>query len=137
MMKDWQGWLYVAAVLIPLAAFVVELLFIRALKQFNAYLATGAIASSFVLSVIGLGSFLPSLLAERETHEASSGEIEGEATITPSGKVKRDVPSEEKTAQRAPKYVLTGGFDWVVVDDIRTPPSDAITGAEARCCPGW
>ena len=45
MMTHWQGWLYVAAVLIPLAAFVVEVLFIRILKRFNAYLATGAIAT--------------------------------------------------------------------------------------------
>jgi len=45
--------LYVAAVLIPLAAFAVEVIFIRQLKRSNAYLATGAIGLSCVLSLIG------------------------------------------------------------------------------------
>ncbi len=49
----WQVGLYVAAVLVPLAAFAVEAIFIRQLKRFNAYLATGAIGLSFVLSLIG------------------------------------------------------------------------------------
>ena len=38
---SWQVGLYVAAVLIPLAAFAVEAIFIRQLKRFNAYIATG------------------------------------------------------------------------------------------------
>ena len=42
-----------AAVLIPLAAFAVEAIFIRQLKRFNAYLATGAIGLSCLLSLIG------------------------------------------------------------------------------------
>ena len=46
----WQVGLYAAAVLIPLAAFAVEAIFIRQLKRFNAYLATGAIGLSCVLS---------------------------------------------------------------------------------------
>ena len=76
-MSNWQGWLYVAAVLIPLAAFVVELLLIRVLKRLNAYLATLAIASSFVLSVIGLASMVPSLLAGHEAETAQIGKVEG------------------------------------------------------------
>ncbi len=50
---SWQVGLYVAAVLIPLAAFVVELLAGRWLKRNNAYVATGAIAFSFLLSLVG------------------------------------------------------------------------------------
>ncbi len=50
---SWQVWLYVTAVLIPLAAFVVEAIFIRQLKRLNAYIATGAIGLSCVLSLIG------------------------------------------------------------------------------------
>ncbi len=49
--------LYVAAVLIPLAAFVVEAIFIRQLKRLNAYIATGAIFLSFVLSLIGFVNY--------------------------------------------------------------------------------
>src|SRR6516225_8216107 len=50
---SWQAGLYVAAVLIPLAAFAIEVLFIRFLGKLNAYIATGAIGLSFVLSLIG------------------------------------------------------------------------------------
>ena len=50
---SWQVGLYVAAVLIPLAAFAVEAIFIRQLKRCNAYLATGAIGLSCLLSLIG------------------------------------------------------------------------------------
>ncbi len=46
----WQVGLYAAAVLIPLAAFAVEAIFIRQLKRYNAYLATGAIGLSCLLS---------------------------------------------------------------------------------------
>ena len=49
----WQVGLYVAAVLIPLVAFAVEVMFIRQLKRLNAYLATGAIGLSFLLSLVG------------------------------------------------------------------------------------
>src|SRR3954470_10687820 len=49
----WQVGLYVAAVLIPLAAFTIELLFSRLLGRFNAVVATGAIGLSFLLSLVG------------------------------------------------------------------------------------
>ena len=41
---SWQVGLYVAAVLIPLAAFVIQVVGIRLLGRLNAYVATGAIA---------------------------------------------------------------------------------------------
>jgi NADH:ubiquinone oxidoreductase subunit 5 (subunit L)/multisubunit Na+/H+ antiporter MnhA subunit len=50
----WQIGLYAAAVLLPLAAFAIEVIFIRQLKRLNAYLATGAIGLSFLLSLMGL-----------------------------------------------------------------------------------
>jgi proton-translocating NADH-quinone oxidoreductase chain L len=50
---NWQAGLYVAAVLIPLAAFAIEVLFIRFLGKWNAYVATTAIGLSCVLSLIG------------------------------------------------------------------------------------
>jgi len=54
---SWQVGLYVAAVLIPLAAFTVELLFIRQLKRLNAYIATGAVGLSCLLSLIGFVNY--------------------------------------------------------------------------------
>ena len=50
---SWQVGLYTAAVLIPLAAFAIELLFIRILGRLNALIATGAILLSFALSLVG------------------------------------------------------------------------------------
>ena len=44
----WQVGLYVAAVLIPLAAFTIELLLGRLLGRLNAVVATGAIGLSFL-----------------------------------------------------------------------------------------
>ena len=55
---SWQVGLYVAAVLIPLAAFAIEAIFIRQLKRLNAYIATGAIFLSFLLSFIGFVELL-------------------------------------------------------------------------------
>jgi proton-translocating NADH-quinone oxidoreductase chain L len=52
-MSHWQGRPYVAAVLVPLLAFVVERLGGRRLGHRNAYLATGAIGVSFALSLLG------------------------------------------------------------------------------------
>ena len=54
---SWQVGLYATAVLIPLAAFAVEAIFIRQLKRLNAYIATGAIAFSCLLSLIGFLSY--------------------------------------------------------------------------------
>lgn len=54
---SWQVGLYVAAVLIPLAAFTVELLFIRQLKRWNAYIATAAVGLSFLLSLVGFAEY--------------------------------------------------------------------------------
>ena len=60
---QWQVGLYAAAVLIPLFAFAVEAIFIRQLKRLNAYIATGAIGLSFLLSLVG---FLDYFLVEAE-----------------------------------------------------------------------
>ncbi len=59
--SDWHVGLYVAAVLIPLAAFAVQAIFIRQLKRYNAYIATGAIMLSCFLSLVGFGELLPAM----------------------------------------------------------------------------
>ncbi len=130
MMSNWQGWLYVAAVLIPLAAFTVELLFIRQLKRLNAYIATAAIATSFVLSMIGLISAVPSLLAAH--HAPSAGKVEGEGKVDAEGDVVKTAEhgaSEHHGGPHAPPFAWTGGFDWVALGGGIAQPSDSLTGA--------
>ena len=127
-MSNWQGWLYVAAVVIPLAAFVVQLLFIRVLKRLNAYIATAAIASSFVLSTIGLLTMLPGLLAV-EHHASAGGEIEGAAKIDAKG----DVEAPDKHAEsHEPPPVWTGGFDWVSIGGGIPEASDSLVAKQAK-----
>ncbi|MGO9462843.1 MAG: NADH-quinone oxidoreductase subunit L [Isosphaeraceae bacterium] len=69
---SWQVGLYVTAVLIPLAAFTVEAIFIRQLKRFNAYIATGAIGLSCVLSLIGFIDYYGFHASWRNAHEAAA-----------------------------------------------------------------
>ncbi len=53
-MNAWPGWLYVAAVLLPLIAFTVQIVAGPRLGRRGAWVATVAIGGSFVLSVLGL-----------------------------------------------------------------------------------
>jgi len=77
-MADWQGWLYAAAVLIPLFAFALQIFGARVLKTWNAYLATGAIASSLVLSLVGFVAYFVASggmpAPDHEHHEAAATE---------------------------------------------------------------
>ncbi|MFM1802997.1 MAG: hypothetical protein RJA81_2349, partial [Planctomycetota bacterium] len=59
-MEHWQSWLYVAAVLLPLGSFVVQILGMRLLGNRNAYVATATIATCFALSCFGLFSYITS-----------------------------------------------------------------------------
>jgi proton-translocating NADH-quinone oxidoreductase chain L len=90
----WQVWLYTAAVLIPLAAFAVEILAGRWLKHWNAYIATAAIGTSCVLSLIGFGSYVaqaPEILAQHHAvsdspdqpgvHEAARGPLAWQGSV--------------------------------------------------------
>lgn len=57
-MEHWQAWLYVAAVLLPLGSFTVQILGMRILGNRNAYVATATIATCFALSCFGLFSYI-------------------------------------------------------------------------------
>jgi proton-translocating NADH-quinone oxidoreductase chain L len=110
-MTHWQGWLYVAAVLIPLAAFAVEFVAGRALGRLNAWIATAAIFASFVLSAIGLASWVathPGLLTADPHHEAAA-----HAAAEPEA--------------RGPE-AWAGGFDWVRLGGGLDAPGGARTG---------
>jgi len=110
MMNQWQGWLYVAAVLIPLGAFLVELLFGRILKRLNAIIATAAIGTSFALSVVGFVSYLnaaPEMLRQAEHHgsaEEPAHPAEADAHPTPSSAERHGGP-----------VAFTGRFTWVAI----------------------
>ncbi len=85
-MSNWQGWLYVAAVLIPLGAFVVQFVGLRVLGRVNAWIATLAIGTACVLSTIGFVDYLiehPGMLGGRHAHaEAHVGSGPGTAAWT-------------------------------------------------------
>ena len=99
MMNDWQGWLYVAAVLIPLVAFAIELLAGRLLGRLNAYVATAAIATSFALSLFGFVSYYCRLRRHgprATTHAAEEGG--GDAGPGPARHAEPGTPAERGEA---------------------------------------
>jgi len=105
---SWQVGLYVAAVLIPLAAFAVEAIFIRQLKQYNAYLATGAIGLSCLLSLVGfIDYFLFEPQVVLEAHHAESHD--GESAQAPAAEHGSRAPSHHQ------KLVWSGSVEWVVL----------------------
>ena len=128
---SWQVGLYVAAVLIPLAAFAVQLLAGKYLKRLNAYIATGAIAASFLLSLIGFVSYF---VFEAKGVFAHHGEAHAEAT--PGGRPNMPKPitpgprpaSMPETLPPAP-LAWTWSTDWTSVGE-KIP--DRV-GSSRRC----
>src|SRR5215217_3009796 len=108
---SWQVGLYVAAVLIPWAAFTIELIGIRLLGRLNAYLATGAIGLSFVLSAIGFFEYFfveaHGVLDGHHSHASAPAEAGG-------GHQEGAGAGEAATHAKRP-LVWKAGFDWVVV----------------------
>jgi proton-translocating NADH-quinone oxidoreductase chain L len=100
---SWQVVLYVAAVLIPLAAFAVEVIFIRQLKRHNATIATGAIGFSCLLSLIGFLDYGFQTSGFFRPHHAESAEG---ATAAAHG--------EEGTTHHKP-LVWPGSVNWVIL----------------------
>ncbi|QDV33528.1 NADH-quinone oxidoreductase subunit L [Tautonia plasticadhaerens] len=99
-MNQWQGWLYVAAVLIPLGAFVVQILGIRRTRHANALIATVAIAISLLLSMVGLGSYWVES-GGMAVHHVEVG------AATPG------VEEEGHPGTGGGKVAWTGSWDWV------------------------
>jgi len=115
---SWQTGLYVAAVLIPLAAFVVELLAIRVLGRLNAYLATVAIGLSFLLSLIGFFEFFA---VEAEGVFASHEHVAGARE-----------PGTESAPPAAHRSLAWGAsYDWVILGQ-----GTLTKGAEPTAVPG-
>jgi proton-translocating NADH-quinone oxidoreductase chain L len=101
-------WLYVAAVLIPLAAFAVEAIFSRQLQRFNAYLATGAIGLSCLLSLIG---FVDYYGVEADWGRANhAAEVEATASEHTSGGEPETAGNDHHTP-----FAWHKSFDWVIL----------------------
>jgi proton-translocating NADH-quinone oxidoreductase chain L len=117
MMSDWPGWLYVAAVLIPLGAFAVEALFGRWLGRLNAYIATGAIGTSCALSLLGLLLFLPNFGGGH--HAAPASAEAGEHTA--------DAADHAEAAPhgRAEPFAWRGSMEWAAVGPFAQGPTRA------------
>ena len=112
--SDWHVGLYVAAVLIPLAAFAVQAIFIRQLKRLNAYVATGAIVLSFFLSLVGFGEYFR--LAPWGAHAVAHAGPRRAAA-----RARRSRPGT-----RACPLTWKGEVDWVSIGGVKTsarPPS--------------
>jgi proton-translocating NADH-quinone oxidoreductase chain L len=108
MTGQWQVWLYVAAVFIPLAAFVVELLAGKYLKRLNAYIATGAIFASFLLSLVGFISYFSQA-------EGVFGHHGGESHASAEGEhpaAKAEAAHGESDAKPAKKLIGPAPLTW-------------------------
>ncbi|SIO65614.1 NADH dehydrogenase subunit L [Singulisphaera sp. GP187] len=110
---SWQAGLYVAAVLIPLAAFTIEIIGIRLLGRLNAYLATGAIGLSFLLSAVGFFQYFfveaEGVLASHHPHAAAHAEP-GE---TEAAAATEEAAPEKEEHAKGP-LVWRAHYDWVI-----------------------
>jgi proton-translocating NADH-quinone oxidoreductase chain L len=105
-------WLYTTAVLIPLVAFAVEAIFIRQLKRLNAYIATGAIAFSCLLSVVGFVAYAyESNGFHKPEHEAAAAE---------NGSEHASSHGAESSSPHKP-LIWSAHFDWVVLGGPAVP----------------
>ena len=125
----WQVGLYVAAVLIPLAAFAVEAIFIRQLKRLNAYIATGAIGLSCLLSLIGFLDY--TIESNFFSHHAEVGGERGGTTAPP----RPSMPREPKASAHHKPLVWSGSVDWVILGGRLPRPRE--TSARLRRSPTW
>jgi proton-translocating NADH-quinone oxidoreductase chain L len=123
---SWQVGLYATAVLIPLAAFAVEAIFIRQLKRLNAYIATGAIAFSCLLSLIGFLYYTweSNFFSHGTESHAGAAEHQGADESGQTG------PGEGETHHKP--LVWSDSFNWVVMGGAAVParPGGPATGPE-------
>ncbi len=139
----WQVGLYVAAVFLPLIAFTIQILFIRALGRLNAYIATGAIAGCFVLSLIGFGAYFLPRTGEVFAHHGaahaseSAGEEHAhkEAISDGSGKnagAGMEDEHEHAEAAHTGPFAWTAGVDWVSLGGEVSDKAGAVPPLKIR-----
>ena len=117
----WQVGLYAAAVLFPLAAFAIEVIFIRQLKRLCAYLATGAIGISFLLSLIGFVDYY--------AIEAQGVWAEHHAEAEP-GVLGENTGAALRHHEAHGPHVWQASFDWVLLGGkpLAGPTNDPLAG---------
>lgn len=113
---SWQVGVYVAAVFLPLAAFLIEFLGIRILGRKNAYIATGAIGLAFVLSLVGFITYFASAEGVFAPHAAAS-ETHGEGG--------HEAEGGHEHAHKAP-LAWKAGFDWISLGSGTTVDGKAM-----------
>jgi proton-translocating NADH-quinone oxidoreductase chain L len=132
MSTPWQVWLYVAAVLIPFVAFWIQLLFLRRLRGWNAYIATGAIASSCVLALLGFFLALPALLTPHHAPDASTAHAsnDGNHAAEPDSAE----ASHAATHAPTPPFLWRWSYDWVALgaNIAMDPEAPGRPGVPAR-----
>jgi len=121
---SWQVGLYAVAVLIPLAAFAVEAIFIRQLKHYNAHLATGAIGLSCLLSVIGFLAYALESNGFAHHADSSAGAAE-QGAAGEQGAAAFDVAHEQP-------LVWARNVDWVILGGRAAGAQEATGVAFAK-----
>ena len=84
---NWQVGLYLAAILAPLIAFLVEILGLRALGKHNGRIATAAVGMSFVLSLIGFVDYFGfearGVFSEHRVKQESLSDLKSDSARNP------------------------------------------------------
>jgi proton-translocating NADH-quinone oxidoreductase chain L len=119
---DWQVGLYVAAVLLPLLAFLVQFIGLRPLGRVNAYIATGAIATSFLFSLIGFFSYF-GFNAEGVFEKRAHGVHEA----PPAASEEHVETSHTPEAPRKPAHAWAQEFEWISIGGHDSTPPLKIT----------
>ncbi len=99
-MNQWQGWLYVAAVLIPLVAFAIQILANRGLRHWNAWIASGAIGVSFLCAAIGFVAYFAETGGMPAPHHHDSS-----------------LEEDAATGSHVEKVAWEGHWSWVALGD--------------------
>ena len=130
----WQVGLYAAAVLIPLVAFAIEAIFIRQLKRWNAYLATGAIGLSCVLSLIGFVDYTieSKFYAHAGEHSASA-----QNTVRPPSTAPPRNPNSSPTTRLVEQFRLGGAGRNRSAARARGTPGYCHRQPDRRSCSSW
>ncbi|MGE3822208.1 MAG: proton-conducting transporter membrane subunit, partial [Isosphaeraceae bacterium] len=111
---SWQAGLYILAVFLPLAAFLIQFLGVKLLGRRNAYVATGAIGLAFVLSLIG---FVDYFLIEAEGVFAHHGASHATATEAHADASHEGEHAPAATEAHHGPVAWTASMNWVTLGE--------------------
>ena len=125
---SWQAGLYVAAVFLPLVAFLIQFLGIRPLGRLNAYIATGAIGLAFVLSLVGFVDYVYNVGGAFFAHHAVR-QYGPETLATAEHAPAAAEPGRGAEAAHHGPVAWTASADWVTI-------GGGSRGADGKPLPG-